>query len=180
MAGQVAYHLMEQARTTQAPWAVTTIVSCLPVLVLGMGTALAHMLHEDADAVGSPHSRSAGPSAPGLPGGITADRDGPDRDQTRTSAELHQTGRAGPTGVSRLPIGDRVELVMVPASGHVRYDSTGLAREVASSLVAAGKPVSRRALRNGGVRGSNEALNALSRDLKAELKEHIVVSTLRS
>jgi len=50
MAGQVAYHLMAQAGMTRAPWAVTTIVSCLPVLVLGMGTALAHMLRADAAA----------------------------------------------------------------------------------------------------------------------------------
>ena len=37
MAGQVAYHLMAQAGMTRAPWAITTVVSCLPVLVLGMG-----------------------------------------------------------------------------------------------------------------------------------------------
>jgi hypothetical protein len=42
MAGQAAYHLLAQAGTTRAPWPVTTIVSCLPVLVLAMGTALAH------------------------------------------------------------------------------------------------------------------------------------------
>jgi hypothetical protein len=50
MAGQVAYHLMAQAGTIRAPWAITTVVSCLPVLVLGMGTALAHMLRADAKA----------------------------------------------------------------------------------------------------------------------------------
>jgi hypothetical protein len=49
MAGQVAYHLLAQAGAAQAPWPITTIVSCLPVLVLGMGTALAHMLRADAD-----------------------------------------------------------------------------------------------------------------------------------
>jgi hypothetical protein len=43
MAGQVAYHLMAQAGMARAPWPITTIVSCLPVLVLGMGTALAHI-----------------------------------------------------------------------------------------------------------------------------------------
>ncbi len=30
MAGQVAYHLMAQAGMARAPWAITTIVSCLP------------------------------------------------------------------------------------------------------------------------------------------------------
>ena len=49
MAGQVAYHLLAQAGAARAPWPVTTIVSCLPVLVLAMGTALAHMLRADAD-----------------------------------------------------------------------------------------------------------------------------------
>jgi hypothetical protein len=39
MAGQIAYHLLAQAGTARAPWPVTTIVSCLPVLVLAMGTA---------------------------------------------------------------------------------------------------------------------------------------------
>jgi hypothetical protein len=32
MAGQVAYHLLAQAGVTRAPWPVTIIVSCLPVL----------------------------------------------------------------------------------------------------------------------------------------------------
>lgn len=40
-AGQVAYHLLAQAGVTKAPWEVTTVVACLPVLVLGMGSALA-------------------------------------------------------------------------------------------------------------------------------------------
>jgi hypothetical protein len=48
MAGQVAYHLLAQSGQARAPWPVTTIVSCLPVLVLAMGTALAHMLRADA------------------------------------------------------------------------------------------------------------------------------------
>jgi hypothetical protein len=43
------------------------------------------------------------------------------------------------------------------------------ARVVACRLAAAGKPVSRRALRSGGVKGSNEALNALVRTINAEL-----------
>lgn len=46
-AGQVAYHLMESAGITSAPWQITTLVACLPVVVLGMGAALAHLLHTD-------------------------------------------------------------------------------------------------------------------------------------
>jgi hypothetical protein len=63
MAGQVAYHLLAQSQTTHAPWGVTTAVSCLPVLVLGMGAALAHLLRADACHVDRPdHARSTGQS----------------------------------------------------------------------------------------------------------------------
>lgn len=45
-AGQVAYHLMTAAGWGEAPWPVTIAVSCVPVAVLGMGAALAHLLCE--------------------------------------------------------------------------------------------------------------------------------------
>lgn len=45
--GQVAYHLLEAAGVTSAPWWITTAVSVLPVAVLGMGAALAHLVRED-------------------------------------------------------------------------------------------------------------------------------------
>jgi hypothetical protein len=44
-AGQIAYHLMAAADMTTAPWLITAAVACLPVAVLGMGAALAHLLH---------------------------------------------------------------------------------------------------------------------------------------
>ncbi|WP_433373842.1 ABC transporter permease [Actinoplanes sp. CA-142083] len=48
-AGQVAYHLMTSAGITSAPWQITTLVACLPVAVLGMGAALAHLVSEGGD-----------------------------------------------------------------------------------------------------------------------------------
>ncbi|WP_218006149.1 helix-turn-helix domain-containing protein [Nocardia tenerifensis] len=42
--GQIAYHLMQSAGVRNAPWPVTVLVACLPVAVLGMGAALAHMI----------------------------------------------------------------------------------------------------------------------------------------
>jgi len=60
MSGQVAYHLLAQAHATRAPAVITTAVSCLPVLVLGMGAALAHLLHTDI------HTRSQADPGPGL------------------------------------------------------------------------------------------------------------------
>jgi hypothetical protein len=50
--GQVAYHLMAAADYTAAPWWITTLVACLPVAVLGMGAALAHLIREN-DGEGS-------------------------------------------------------------------------------------------------------------------------------
>lgn len=50
--GQVAYHLLAAADVTSAPWPVTALVACLPVVVLGMGAALAHLVraeHRDRD-----------------------------------------------------------------------------------------------------------------------------------
>ncbi|MEV6601352.1 ABC transporter permease [Actinoplanes sp. NPDC051346] len=45
--GQVAFHLMAAAGWTSAPWPITAAVSCLPVAVLGMGAALAHLMHKN-------------------------------------------------------------------------------------------------------------------------------------
>jgi hypothetical protein len=42
-AGQMAYHLMAAQGVTHAPWPITTLVAALPVAVVGMGAALAHL-----------------------------------------------------------------------------------------------------------------------------------------
>ena len=156
MAGQVAYHLLDQADVARAPWAVTTIVSCLPVLVLAMGTALAHMLC--ADAADGPDSRSAGPESPRSP--AWSPRTSPD--QTRTV----------PQGPGNRRKSDRSRAKTdAPASDTQGSGppATGYARLVAAKLAAAGKPVSRRALRSAGARESNQALNALAREINAGL-----------
>lgn len=43
--GQVVFHIMTAAGMTAAPWPITTLVSCLPVVVLGCGAALRHLVH---------------------------------------------------------------------------------------------------------------------------------------
>lgn len=47
--GQVAYHVMAAAGVGVAPWWITAGVACLPVAVLGMGAALAHMVRAEAE-----------------------------------------------------------------------------------------------------------------------------------
>lgn len=45
--GQVAYHILSAAHVQHAPWPITTLVACLPVAVLGMGAALAHLVRSE-------------------------------------------------------------------------------------------------------------------------------------
>jgi hypothetical protein len=52
-AGQVAYHLLHAAQRVEAPWTITMVVSALPVAVLGMGAALAHLVQADQGAESS-------------------------------------------------------------------------------------------------------------------------------
>ena len=44
MLGQVVYHLLAAAGATRAPWPAVVLVSCLPVVTLGFGAALTHLL----------------------------------------------------------------------------------------------------------------------------------------
>ena len=48
MLGQVVYHLLSAAHSTRAPWPVVVLVSCLPVVTLGFGAALTHLLRDTA------------------------------------------------------------------------------------------------------------------------------------
>jgi hypothetical protein len=47
MLGQVVYHLLAAAHAKAAPWPVVVLVSCLPVVTLGFGAALTHLLRLD-------------------------------------------------------------------------------------------------------------------------------------
>ncbi len=173
MAGQVAYHLLAQAGVTRAPWPITTIVSCLPVLVLGMGTALAHMLRADAATADPPDSRTAGPQGPAVlrsPARSPGDHTRPGQDQAASGGTLARPG--GPAGTRVSPGLDHSATAgttgPAPQAAQPEMDH---ARLIARRLAAAGKPVSRRALRSGGVRGSNEALNALARKINTDLAD---------
>jgi hypothetical protein len=163
MAGQVAYHLLTQVGAARAPWPVTTIVSCLPVLVLGMGTALAHMLRADAEAADIPDSRTGPPTTLRSLSDFDEDRTGPghrlhDASRDRSDGQDHDVPAPGLQHCGGVRRPD-----LRPAQRQ-----TDQARVVGRRLAASGKPVSRRTLRSAGVRGSNEALNALARMINAE------------
>ena len=171
MAGQVAYHLLTQAGAARAPWPITTLVSCLPVLVLAMGTALAHMLRADAHtaADGPDDNGTAGPVAPRSPAWSAEDRAGPAQDH---SAGRPTSGSGPPARTRTVPdaIRGTASRTQTPTAAEISQ-----ARLIASRLTAAGKPVSRRALRSEGVRGSNQALNDLARRINAELADAAVL-----
>jgi hypothetical protein len=59
MAGQVVYHLLAAAHAARAPWPVVVLVSCMPVVTLGFGAALTHLLR----AVPAPDTRVPEPPA---------------------------------------------------------------------------------------------------------------------
>jgi hypothetical protein len=49
---QIASHVMGAAGVTSAPWWVTTLVACVPVLVVGLATGLATLVRQDASTGG--------------------------------------------------------------------------------------------------------------------------------
>jgi hypothetical protein len=98
MAGQVAYHLLAQAGTARAPWPVTTIVSCLPVLVLAMGITLAHMLRADAGtAADAPDHGTGGPAVSRSLAWSPEDQADAAQDQTAPMAPLAGPGPSAGT-----------------------------------------------------------------------------------
>jgi hypothetical protein len=44
MLGQVAYHVLAAAHAHRAPWPIVVLVACMPVVTLGFGAALTHLL----------------------------------------------------------------------------------------------------------------------------------------
>jgi hypothetical protein len=49
MGGQVIFHLLAAAHQQRAPWPVVMLVACLPVMTLGFGAALTHLLRVPAE-----------------------------------------------------------------------------------------------------------------------------------
>ena len=147
MAGQVAFHLMDQDRITRAPWSVTTLVSCLPVLVLGMGTALAHMLREDAAAADRAQTDAPGPATRVLP---ACSPDGRSGDQPNQDPPDRTAGEDRPPGQTvALPRRDGHGVAEYPAPApRAAGPDIDRARGIARELAGAGQHVSRRALRS--------------------------------
>jgi hypothetical protein len=90
MLGQIAYHLLAAAHRTRAPWPVVVLVSCIPVVVLGFGAALTHLMRTARPALV--------PAAAAVPEPYPAepDRPAPDAELDRLIAWLTRSGNAVP------------------------------------------------------------------------------------
>jgi len=182
ISGQVAYHLLHQAGMTRAPWEVTTLVACLPVAVLGMGSALAHLLRSDT-ATTKPQCASAphrGRWAPGeqIPDGTVADGSAGRNQATSglpvitppsgtfpgSAGPFVSPGTASPDGGSAVPRLARRAQDRLPARLRLKD-----AEAAALKVIVAGKPISRRSLRSAGLHGSNADLGMLARLTRANL-----------
>lgn len=111
----------------------------LPVLVLAMGTALAHMLRADAGTTAdAPDHGTEGPAGPRFLAWSAADQAEVVQDQTAPQAPL---AGSGPSAQTRPAQQQAHDARAATASG----SGISQARVAASRLTAAGKPVSRRA-----------------------------------
>lgn len=160
--GQAVYHLLAAAQQNTAPWPVTAFVSCLPVLVLGMAAALAHMLRADAD---NPED---------------SPRDSADREDSAAAEPVPQQGtphRQPAMERTHTPSVTRYEPISAASAdshGDNLGDSTDKlteARLVADRLASDDQPVSRAMLRAGGVAGSNQELSLLAKRLNVEREQ---------
>ncbi len=135
MAGQIAYHLLAQARAAHAPWGITTAVSCLPVLVLGMGAALAHLLRDDAQ-IASQADHAHSPDLYQAAGQPNADAE--HRDQTAATCRRDRLAEAEARATRLTEAGRRVSRRTLRADGlrGSNADLGALARVLKSELAA--------------------------------------------
>ena len=108
--GQVAYHLLSAAHATRAPWPVVVLVSSLPVIVLGFGAALSHLLrggHGEPQAVSEVRPEGASEPLP-TPAPESAPEDAPE-------SALKSAPKAAPRSASRLKPKPGVRRIKAPA-----------------------------------------------------------------
>jgi hypothetical protein len=100
MCGQVIYHLLNAAGATRAPWPVVVLVSCIPVVTLGFGAALTHLIRSAPgdDLVPYP---GALPGDPGITVEVTPAGDPDVIPETALGAVPHPALEAAPAALRR-------------------------------------------------------------------------------
>ena len=143
MAGQVIYHLLAAAHATRAPWPVVMLVSCLPVVAIGFGAALVHLLGEHAPAPVRPAEpvRADTVPVPGYPyGPLPAEPiwapAGPDPVRDALAAELEAV-RAELAAASARTDEDREDEDREDREDEAPVDRGRLVAEIADAMHAA-------------------------------------------
>jgi hypothetical protein len=168
--GQVIYHLLTAAGWAKAPTPVVVFVACLPVMVLGAGATLHHLLGEDSTATGSPADAVDETSG----AGALSDAAG-ERLSTPDDGVLVSPSPGSGDGALD-------DDLVADGLGAVTVDVTDLlhpGREVAEAMDGAGEKLTRRtlvaALRERGLSCSTDRATALLTVLRAERIDHIGV-----
>jgi len=137
MLGQVAYHLLAAAHASRAPWPVTVIVACLPVVTLGFGAALAHLLRDpDGDETAQAGATEEGASSEPGPVPDAVRSPVPGDAETAAMASLRATVAAGNPwsnnqlaerfGLTRAQVTKVRQAVLAAASGHHEDGGTAM------------------------------------------------------
>jgi len=104
MCGQVIYHLLAAVHAVRAPWPVVVLVSCIPVVTLGFGAALTHLLR-DAPAGDLLPFPGALPGDPGTVVEVTPAADPAVTPETALEVTPHPVLEAAPgTARGRSPV----------------------------------------------------------------------------
>jgi hypothetical protein len=155
MAGQVIYHLLAASHAAAAPWPVVMLVSCLPVLTLGLGVALTHLLRTGPGTASTDqaeeHLQSSRPANVAASAGTIG--------QPTPSARPRPAGRRRAPRKARRPVPD-VDALM-PLGWQVTADLAGSGVALTRDTLAAG-------LRSAGQTAGNARVGVLLARLKTE------------
>jgi hypothetical protein len=175
-AGQGAFHIMSAMGVTHAPWFVVLLVSAVPVVTLGLGAALAHLmahgesvtadLAPDAITASEPVAPETHPEPlPGthsdalVPEPVSVTRDAPRVRPEDTVKDTPETPRRAPRKA---------------AKGTRKGKSKGTPEDVYAALLAAGELPSIRAIKRDMHVGDDKA-RTIRADLESRLKPNLSV-----
>ncbi len=143
MTGQISYHLLAAAHAVRAPWLVVVAVSCMPVVTLGFGVALTHLLR-----AGEPETaREMAPAQATQDATAQAISEPPRHATEEAAADATQMPRSETeaTPASEPPAMPRARQPKEP-QGLSREPEAIKARAAYRRSVQSGKPLSERAL----------------------------------
>lgn len=148
MGAQIAYHLLKNDGAAAAPWQITTFVSCLPVVVLGLSAVLAHMLHRDRTAFAAAARPVADPATVVLRPAVYAQESAPDPVGDQDQEAAYRPGELVEPLFPDVAVDDEDQAVTVPAAGSGPDPARVRAAAVFAEDIAKGDTPSIRAIKS--------------------------------